>query len=320
MLQTTSRLIALFTLVVATATAFASHRPAASDLLPLVPRNAQVISGIADPGHGSTAGRLLAVTTNNNCDLADILALISPSPSSAAESRFRALIMVASSFTPGDLSQHLLLVSGHFDANRIRNAALSSGAHALTYSGLQLLAIPSVVLNGSRESEVRWIAVLHNQTVLVGTPALVTAAIDRWQQKQPADPALLLRLAQLPTDVNSWSLIALPPPALAAHLAFLRGHSPFAAALRNADEVELGVHYGPMTRIDFSIHQPSAIERMASPRRLPAASSVSIDELADQPRNPPGRVHGSVTVPGQKIDVWLSAWAQLRLETNQGGL
>lgn len=292
-----------------------------SDLIPLVPPNAQLVSGIADPGHGSASGRLLATTAANNRDLRDLLSLTSSAISThpALNLQLREVIVVASSSNPGDLTRHLLLVSGHFNAALLRQAALARGAQTLPRSSIDRLALPPDALD--HETGVRWIAFLNDRIVLVGTPALVTAALDRWQQNTPADPVLLQRLAYLPDDVNSWSTIALPAPLLASHLAFLAGPAPLASALHSADEVELGVHYGPMARIDFSVHQPSNLQETAAPHSVPAAFTVDVNALAEQELQHPNRVHGSITVSAQTLDAWISAWAQfpaLPTQTTEG--
>ncbi len=315
----THRLIVSLIVVASTAVAAASHRLATSDLLRLVPPNSQLVCGISDPGKGSMTGRLLAATPDNNRDLSDILAL---TRISAADdnSQIHEVIVVAASFAPGDLRRHLLLLSGHLDATRIRQQALARGAQTFAYGGLQLLALPSIVLNGNRESQVRWIAILRDKIALVGTPALVTTAIDRWQQNTPADPLLLQRLAHLPTDVNSWSLVAMSAPTLAAHLPFLAGHSPFAAELHDADAVELGVRYGPMARIDFSIHQPSNPQEMRAPtppQTIPSRFTVNVNALAPAQKNHhPDSIQGSVTVSAEQLNAWLAAWAPSTAQHN----
>ena len=46
----------------------------------------------------------------------------------------------------------------------------------------------------------------------------------------------------------------MPPQMLTAHLALERVPASLETILKDADEVELGTHYGRMARIDFSIH------------------------------------------------------------------
>src|ERR1700744_6796461 len=50
--------------------------PAEDPLLRLVPAQAEIVAGIADPHHGDQSGRLLIVTHNNNVDLKDWIGLI----------------------------------------------------------------------------------------------------------------------------------------------------------------------------------------------------------------------------------------------------
>ena len=316
MFRPVHRLIVLLILAAASATACASHRPAAVELLPLVPPDAQVVSAIADPGHGSSTGRLLAATADNNRDLAVFLALTG-SNGSGVNMPIRALIAVASSAPDvlyhENLNQHLLLVDGRLSAPRIRHAALTRDAQSVTYHGLPLFALPALILPGGRLSEVRWLAILNDHIALIGTPTLVSAAIDRWQHGQPSDPVLLARLADLPSDVNTWSLISLAPTVLAARLPFLAGFSPFAPVLRDAAAVALGIRYGATDRIDFTVEESSNPRQIPAPdvrRSIAAAFTIDANTLANpQATGRPHRIHGSVTVPAQQLDAWLAAWA-----------
>ena len=49
----------------------------------------------------------------------------------------------------------------------------------------------------------------------------------------------------------------MPPQMLTAHLALDRVPASLERILKDADEVELGIHYGRMTRVSFSIHMPA---------------------------------------------------------------
>jgi hypothetical protein len=102
--------------------------------------------------------------------------------------------------------------------------------------------------------DVRWMVILNDRLVSFGVPRMVADAVNRYQLKEAANPALLDRLSRLPPDDNSWTVIAMRSSILAAHLGASTS-APTGAQLKDVDELELGVHYARIARIDFSVHR-----------------------------------------------------------------
>ena len=107
--------------------------PAQSKLLPLIPREAQIVAGIEDPRNPDTRGHLLLVTVNNTFDFDDCQSLTGVDTHRGVDET----IWVAGSSPQGELNEHLLLVAGRFDREHIFQAAERNGVATGFYRGLQ---------------------------------------------------------------------------------------------------------------------------------------------------------------------------------------
>jgi hypothetical protein len=106
-------------------------------LLSLVPPEAQIVAGMQAPVGGDQPASFLLITRNNNLDLEDFFAL-----SGADSTRvMRQVIFLAAGDTGGTLTEHSLLVSGHFDEAKIFRSAKDGGALSLKYRGIRVLEV-----------------------------------------------------------------------------------------------------------------------------------------------------------------------------------
>lgn len=292
-------------LLVSAVAAGASAEPVDGDLLKLVPTGAQIVSGISDPRTSSSTGRLLVVTENNNRDFDDCLALLGVD----GEKAINEVIEADASSNTGDLDDHLLLLAGHFDRSGIFKAALENGSARAEYNGEQVLVVKPFDREKYSMNSVRWLAILKNRVLVFGVPGMVARTLDRYERNEPADAILVQRIARLHPDINSWSIIAMPPQMLTAHLALERVPASLETILKDADEVELGTHYGRVARIDFSIHSAGGDR---SGGLLSRAQSI-LASFASAPRShsqvgmeEESRLQGSMTVPEKQFDQWLA--------------
>lgn len=295
----------------AAAMAKALATPADSDVLRLVPGGAQVVSGISDRGTSSATGRLLVVTENNNRDLDDCRTLLGVDGQKAINE----VIEAADSSIAGDLSDHLLLVAGSFDHARVFKAALENGAGRAEYDGRELLVLRPFGRESPSMKDVRWLAILENRVLVFGVPRMVAKALDRYERHEPADPILLQRLARVHSDVNSWSIVAMPAPILTKHLALGNIPASLETILKDADEVELGIHYGRNARIDLSIHSAGSDPGDG----LLSRAQPILASFAPAPRSHlhvgmvgQGRIQGSMTIREKEFDEWLAALERSR--------
>jgi|SRR5579859_3229462 len=142
------------------------------------------------------------ITKHNRVDLADFIAI-----TGSDESRtFDQVIFTAASGHNGRPIEHGILVSGHFDHDRIfRNP--SGNEAIIQYRGIAILDVSPLERERSFFKHRRWLAVLGSSTAIFGTIASVEVEIDRDLDGSPPDEAILQRLARLQPDDEEWSLL-----------------------------------------------------------------------------------------------------------------
>jgi hypothetical protein len=283
--------------------------PARSTLLALVPEGAQIVAGIEDPHNQASSGRLLLVTHNCNLDFNDWNAITGVNPHREANE----VIEVATSSADRELNEHMVLVAGRFDRERIFRAAVENGASMSEYRGERLLVVEPFARERQEMNASRSMAILDDRATLFGSPQLVRQALDRYRNRSVPDPLLVERLRQLHPDVNSWNVLVMSGPMLARHADPGQLHAPWTHVLDGADELTVGIHYGSTDRIDFAVHTMSTQSTsplaglataprvifvdMSTSRRL-RLQTLSVEQ---------GRVRGSLLVPGEQFDRWLAS-------------
>jgi hypothetical protein len=299
--------IAMSAMVWSGVRAFGSS-PAEDRLLRLVPANAAIVSGIADPHHGDQRGRLLIVTDNNNVDLRDWITLVSVDDRQQVDG----LIEVAMPSPRGDLGDHLLLARGSFNGRHVLEAAQNNGGVASSYAGVKVVVVKPFAREQKEMIDTRWLAMLDDNIAIFGTPAMVRNALDRYRSSAAADGALVKRLQELKPDVNCWSVLSMPGAVLARHLRAGVLDETGDTLLRSVSDVTVGVHYGSKERVDFAIKTDSPEAATALAAHLGGRSpllaiadglmtrsgSVSVEQ---------NEVRGSVRVPDKEFDAWLAA-------------
>jgi hypothetical protein len=278
--------------------------PVSSKLLELVPEGAQIVAGIEDPHSPSSSGRLLLVTDSCHLDFKDWVAMSGVDPQRGSDE----VIEVATSSSEGELREHLLLVAGGFDRERIFHAALGNGASMAEYRAQRLLVVQPFARERQEMDAARWMAILDDRTTIFGSPELVRQALDRYFSGAGPDPMLVERLRQLHPDVNSWNALAMSGPIFARHVKPGQLRALWTHLLDGADELTLGTHCGSTDRIDFGVRALSS-ETTASLARLAAAPRVMFADfsIGMKPKLrtlsvESGRVGGLFLVPGQQLD------------------
>lgn len=291
--------------VFALATASHAVTPRENSLLSLVPSNAQIVAGMES---GTRVDGQLFVTHDLNLDYDDFLGL------AHADSAFwrTELVEVAASTPPNELDSHLIMVAGGLNRTRIFHAAEQNGARSADYRGLEILAVSPFPREQSELKGTRWLAILDDHIALFGSPHLVQEAIDRHIAHCRTDLALLERIRQVGSDVDSWTVFAMPPKVLERHLITDEFGSDLKHLLASADEVAIGIRSGAVLRIDFAVHTTTEILFGFS-----AAAWRAELQRADLMRNPGvhlarvsfhnDRILGSVSVPTRVFDTWLAS-------------
>ena len=302
MLTTLKRLLFIGAFVVILPRYSFASPAADGKLLPLVPPEVNIVAGVSDP-HNATGHHLL-VTIANSLELDDWLALTGVDNHRAVDQ----LMWLAATSPRGSLREHALLASGRFDRGHILRAARQNGAPITCYGGIDALIVQPFAREQRAMNDLRWLAILDEQTAVFGTPWLVQRAIDRYTAHASTDAQLLRRIAPLHANVNSWDVLVLPTDPAARHNAIAQLPSPWSELVDGADELTIGIRYGATTRIEFSI-QPAS-DRMASvsqpadslpplikTSRFPGAKT-RVENLAIVS----GRVEGSLVMPQKQFD------------------
>lgn len=305
MIQLNGKLAAMALIGLAFCAGKASAAPQQSRLLRLVPAGAQIVAGIEDPHNPDSHGRLLLVTHNDNLDFEDWIARTGVDDTRRVDE----VIEVAGSSERGELAEHLLLVAGRFDAERIFAAAQRNGAREALYKDTRVLAIDPMEREKDALRETRWMAMLDGGSVAVfGTERMVREAIDRFEERSGVNATLAQRMSRLRGDVNSWDVLAMPSDVLARHIGLGKMNAEWSGALAGSDELVLGIHYGAKARLDFAVHSATGeTPALAAMLEKPQLLQVSANEKArlEKLTVNEGRVEGSIALPGKDFDAFL---------------
>ena len=223
--------------------------PLSSRLLPLVPPGAAIVAGFENHGRFSAHGRLLLTTRNNRLDLEDFQSLAGVDSKRALDE----VIQVAAATQAGLLSEHMLLVAGRFDRERIFRSIEEAGAKGVSFLGQKILLIRPFTRERDDMIDTRWLVIVENRIAILGTPSLVQLALRRYADHAVPDSVLEERLSLMRPDVNSWNVLARSQKK-ETHIDFSLPHSAWAQLQRDADILMVGARFGHKIRVDFSIH------------------------------------------------------------------
>jgi hypothetical protein len=286
--------------------------PVQSKLLTLIPRDAQVVAGVEDPGNPDTRGHLLLVTVKSPFDFDDCLSLTGVDTHRGVDET----IWIAASSPQGKLNEHMLLVTGRFHREHIFQAAEQNGATTSIYRGLEVLLVKPFAREERQMHDTRWMAILDGRTVVFGTPWLVQKALDRYVSHEPADPLVADRLGRLHPHVNSWSVLVMAHGMSLKHAALEQSSAPWIDLLgkdllEGADELTLGIRYGSTSRVDFVIRK--ADDRKTSSGTISADGGArrqlfeagSLQRLRPRLENlsiEQNLIQGSIVLSGKQLD------------------
>ncbi len=288
--------------------------PAQDRLLRLVPANAEIVAGIQDPHHGDQSGRLLIVTHNDDVNLRDWIALAGVMDDRQQVDK---LIEAAASSPRGELSEHLLLAGGSFRGAGILHAAESDGGVRSEYKGVRIVELKPFAREQQEMRDIRWLAMLDDNTAIFGSPAMVQSALDRYLSSAPADAELVKRMSGLRPDVNCWSILTLPGRMIAAHVLPSVLDETSAALLRRVTSLSISVHYGSKDRMDFifdtdNTEAATALATAISGRPYLSPVADTLHAHLESVAVRQNEVRGSVRIADRKFDPWLAmVYAQL---------
>ena len=221
-------------------------------LLALIPPKSEVVAGIRAASLHGRCGNYAFITNDNRVDLTDFIAI-----TGSDESRiFDQVIFTASSGHDGKRNEHSILVSGHFNHDRIFRASNSKQA-IIQYRGVAVLDVFPFEREWNFFKQSRWLAFLGSSAAIFGTVASVEVEIDRSLAGSPPDAAILQRLSRLQRNDEEWSLL----PAIghgAPVLYQLRLLDPTLANLAaNRGSFAFGIRYGRRVELEFAVDPKS---------------------------------------------------------------
>jgi hypothetical protein len=301
----------LWAAALATFAVFGFAFPANLKLVPLIPGGCEVVAGFENRHDPYTSGRILLTTHNNRLDLDDWLALAGVDNQRV----FDEIVEAAASRSGGELKEHLLLVAGHFDGEKIYRSAEQNGARSSRFDGLKVVLIEPFAREQGDMLETRWLVILNDRIAMFGTPAIVQNALGRYFNHAVPDPVLLERLSQLNPDITSWNVLVAPP--MSRNLNFARAHCAWARLMEDTELLMVGARFGPKIRVDFVVGATSDRGKEYFTRKAAlftgvftqnssheATLSESFEPRLENLLVEEHRIQGSVALSRKQFDEW----------------
>lgn len=246
MMFRTSKAIVL--LLILSASVFASALSSDVRLIQMVPTDSQIVASMLSPKPGGQPDSLLLITGNNRIDLDDFFAVTGADTSRVMHQ----VIFVAAAGSDGNLNEHSLLVSGHFNRDAILRFAENGSGGKDSYRGIPILVVQPLARERSRFKHVRWLAILDSDIAVFGTPASVQRELDRQMAKSEPDALLMERLSRLGRRDETWCLLPVPLPGGAVEKALDRIDPRLGDIAREGASIQYGVHFGRQVEITAS--------------------------------------------------------------------
>lgn len=284
-----------------------SASPLNNKLLSLVPPGAEIVAGFENYPDPHRHGQLLLTPHNNRLDLADWQAIAGVDP----KRNYQEFIEVTSSGKDeGLLSEHLLLVAGRFDRERIFKAVELNGSERSQFESEPVMVIKPFAREKGEMMDTRWLVILENRIGLFGTPLIVQRALSRYAAHADIDMPLMERLSQLHRDVSSWNVIVSAPKA--DEKVIVRSASSWNRLLLDSEVLMVAARFGPKVRIDFSVHANGEHGAEFFNQKAEFFAEVFRDEVPRDIRKwrmanvqlDAGRVQGSVEMSKKQFEMW----------------
>ncbi|HTM16281.1 MAG TPA: hypothetical protein VL135_05235 [Terracidiphilus sp.] len=284
--------------------------PTNSKLLWLVPPGAQMVAGFENYQDEHHHGQLLLSTRNNRLDLADWQSIAGVDHKRAVEE----VIEVAASPVGGQLPEHLLLVAGRFDREKIFRSLQVNGGKQTEYRGQTVMLIKPFAREKGVMAGTRWLIILEDRLAMLGTPSIVKSALQRYLNHADVDMLLRERLSQLPLDVSSWNVLSSLPQAPTGYTT-AQPASPWARFFEGANVLMVGTRFGSKIRVHFALHADEDRGAEFFEQKTASFAEVFSPERIGSSRRPrvagvevgPNRVQGSVQLSRKQFDAW-SDW------------
>jgi hypothetical protein len=209
------------------------------------------------------------------------------------------------------LTEHSLLVSGHFDQARIFRSAMDGGAFSAKYRDIRVLEVQPFARERGTFSHTRWLAMINSEVAIFGTVAIVKRELDRYLDKSTADASLTRKLADLRRDEETWCVLTEVPKNGEISDALDALDPTLGELIRAGDGFEFGIHYGRHVEFEYEATPVSSGASEATSNSL--VRSLSGQEPQESTFLPQsavgsnrGSAHGVVKVSKSRYDAWLA--------------
>jgi hypothetical protein len=306
LLRTTKTMLLLFVLF--NAAVAASALPSDLRLIQMVPPESQVVASMLRPTPEGQPSRFLLITIYNRLDLEDFYALTGAD----ASRLIHQVVFVAAMGGDGKLSEHSLLISGHFNRDAILRSAESGKATTESYRGQSILVVPPLARERDRFKQVRWLAILNSDIAIFGTPVSVQHELDQQIANSRPDPMLMERLSCLGRDDETWFLLPAPSSSGFVESVLEKLDPKLGAVAREGGPMQFGIHIGRRVEITASSNiaargnSNSEDDRPAA--QLPPAHSFLAGSQVGADGD--GKEIAAVKISRRRYDEWLDKFSK----------
>lgn len=279
----------------------ASSLPLDLRLIQMLPPESQVIAGMNIPTPEGQPSSFLLITMNNRIDLEDFYAVTGAD----ASRLIHQVVFVAAADGDGRLSEHSLLISGHFNRDAIFRFADSGNARRESYRGEAVLIVPPLERERSEFKHLRWLAILNSEIAIFGTQDSVQQELDRKIANSLPDRSLMERLSRLGRRDDAWCLLPAPPVGGAIASALDKLDPRVAAVARDGRSMQYGVHFGRSVEITASSNIVPRESSNYATEQADAFSTPTHYLLANSPRGGDGGTIAVVKISRRRYHEWL---------------
>jgi hypothetical protein len=274
-------------------------------LLSLVPPSAQIVAGMDSPPPKGQTGSFVLITHSNRVDLQDFIAL------TGADStrRITHAVFVAMDGVTGQLAEHSLLASGHFDQARVYKSAEEGGATMTHYHDIPVLTIQPFAREQGEFNDVRWLAIPSSDVLLFGTIASVREELDRYVASSAVDAQLASKLTRMHRDDETWCVMSTPAKNSEIRQQLLGLDPTMAKLVEDAEEFQFGIRYHRQVEVEYEVTTASAATSHTvsnALRQALAGPQKGSSLLASGSRNDGVHtIHGVTKIPVTRFSSWL---------------
>jgi hypothetical protein len=276
-------------------------------LLQMVPPESQIVASMFSPTPEKHPSSFLLITRYNKIDLNDFFAL-----TGADTSRLiRQVVFVAAAGSDSTLSEHSLLVSGHFNRDAIFRFAETGEARMESYHGEAILVLPPLARERDSFKHLRWLAFPDSNIAIFGTPLTVQHELDRRISNSHPDAILTKRIRLLSGHDEAWCLLPAPSPSGVIARILETLDPKLGAIARGGEPMQYGIYLGRHIEIAassyFAARESAHPENDRLSTQMTSAHYLPFGSDGDQDNNAKIIV---VKIPLRRYDQWLKVFSR----------